>query len=389
VKFYKPPKKFFKMNNEISPDQYCKRRENILCWMAEEGIALAMFEDTEGRRDSTVSWLCGQPGDALLFLSLDGRAVLVPWDVNMAKIYAQADAIIPYSEFNRLPQNAIMGVARGLGIPNGCKIEVPANTPYPLFLQYAGELDNYDIICRERSTVSFAKFLQAVKDEQEIKIIRKAAEATSRLIDLLEKNARNGKIKTEADAALLIEAQARKLGCEGTGFATLAAGPQRSFAIHAFPSWTNAGFGGQGLSILDFGLKMRGYTTDVTMTFARDLNPRKEKMAARVEKAYQLALSMAYGGVETILIAAVVDAHFAKYKKTMPHALGHGIGLEEHGKPDIRNRDDNKWKLQPGMVFTLEPGLYDPALGGCRLENDILLTEAGPEVLTNSRVVRL
>ena len=377
------------MINEITFEQYRIRRENIICWMIEERIALVMFEDTESRRDSTVRWLCGHPGDALLFLSAEGDTLLVPWDVNLAKRYAQVDKIIPYGDFERLPCKAIMSAAKTLKVPHGQKIEVPANTPYPLFLQYAGELDYYDIICRERSTVSFAKYLQAKKDEHEILIMREAAQATNRLIDLLEKNVRNGKIKTEADAALMIEMQARKMGCEGTGFETLAAGPQRSFAIHAFPSWTNAAFGGPGLSILDFGLKLHGYTTDVTLTFAREPNPRQEKMISIVEKAYQLALSMAYPEVLTLDIAAVVDAFFARYKKTMPHALGHGIGLEEHGSPDIRNRADNKWTLLPGMVFTFEPGLYDPVLGGCRLENDILLTEVGPEILTNARIIRL
>ena len=73
----------------------------------------------------------------------------------------------------------------------------------------------------------------------------------------------------------------------------------------------------------------------------------------------------------------------------MPHGLGHGVGLEEHEYPIIRNRSDNVWVLQPGMIFTIEPGLYDPLYGGCRLENDILVTETGPEVLTTSRIIRL
>ncbi|MDR0323111.1 MAG: M24 family metallopeptidase, partial [Treponema sp.] len=53
------------------------------------------------------------------------------------------------------------------------------------------------------------------------------------------------------------------------------------------------------------------------------------------------------------------------------------------------NRGDNEWVLEPGMVFTIEPGLYDPLLGGCRLENDILVTETGHEVLTTARIIRL
>jgi Xaa-Pro dipeptidase len=73
----------------------------------------------------------------------------------------------------------------------------------------------------------------------------------------------------------------------------------------------------------------------------------------------------------------------------MPHGLGHGIGLEAHEAPVVGSRSDNVWILEPGMIITLEPGLYDPVHGGCRLENDVLITEGGAEVLTNSRIVRL
>ena len=360
-------------------------------WMSEEGVALVMLEDTETRRDQNIRWLTGHPGDALLFLSVDRKAVLVAWDINLAKLCAVQSPVMlaSYNDFDRQPRKAIKAVAQKLGIPTGSKIEIPSVTPYPAFLDYVGELTDYDILCRERgATTEFNRF-RAVKDEEEITITRKAAHITNELIDLLEKNVRNEKIKTEADAALLIEVEARKRGCEGTSFETLAAGPHRSFAIHAFPAWTCFPFGGQGLSILDFGVKFNGYCTDVTLTFARDLNSRQEKLVNLTEKAWKLAKSLTYNGTAARTIAAAVDALFAKSKKQMPHGLGHGVGLQEHEYPLIRNRSDNEWVLEPGMIFTIEPGLYDPQLGGCRLENDILMTEAGPEVLTTSRIIHL
>ncbi|MDR2371121.1 MAG: aminopeptidase P family protein [Treponema sp.] len=223
----------------------------------------------------------------------------------------------------------------------------------------------------------------------EIGIYRKAADITNSIIDLLEKNVRSGKIKTEADAARLIETESRKHGCEGTGFETLAAGPGRSFGIHAFPSCTGGDFGGQGLSILDFGVRCAGYTTDVTLTVANSPAAAQEKLLTLTEKAYRLGLSMVENGRPAREIASAVDGLFRKSKKTMPHGLGHGIGLKEHENPPLRNREDNGWILEPGMIFTLEPGLYDPVWGGCRLENDILITENGPEVLTKARIIRL
>jgi len=367
------------------------RFTKIWDWMAQEGVTLLMLEDTESRRDQNIRWLTGLPSDALLFLSLDRRAVLAAWDLNLAKFYAsQAPVMLAsYNDFDRQPCKAITAVAQNLGIPAGSKIEIPSVTPYPAFLDYVGELTNFDILCRENGAAAELRKFRSVKDEEEIAITRKAAAITNELIDLLEKNVRSEKIKTEADAALFIELECRKRGCEGTSFGTLSAGPERSFAIHAFPNWTCSPFGSKGLSILDFGVKFGGYCTDVTLTFARDLNPKQEKLVSLVEKAAKLALSMAHNGTAAKDIAAAVDALFTRSKKQMPHGLGHGIGLQEHEYPIIRNRSDNKWILEPGMIFTIEPGLYDPLLGGCRLENDILITETGAEVLTTARIIRL
>jgi Xaa-Pro dipeptidase len=78
----------------------------------------------------------------------------------------------------------------------------------------------------------------------------------------------------------------------------------------------------------------------------------------------------------------------------MPHSLGHGIGLDAHEAPLFRRTDsvggvENRQPLEPGMVFTVEPGLYDPEAGGVRLENDLLCTEEGTEVLTSARILDL
>lgn len=366
------------------------RRERLYDWMAREGVALAMFEDTEGRRDPSIRWLTGQPMDALLFLSVDKRAVLVPWDINMARLHADADAVVAYTEFERHPIKAMAAVADYLKTPHGSRLEIPSVTPYPLFLKYVEALGDFDVLCRNGGAADEAEALRAIKDEEELRIYREAAVITNEVIDLLEKEFSAGALKTEADVALFIEAAARSRGCEGTGFETLAAGPNRSFGIHAFPAYSAEPFGGPGLSILDFGLKYRGYTTDVTLTVAAGaLSKTQERMIALVEKAYALSLGLVQDGAPTREIALAVDAHFTKAKKAMPHALGHGIGLEAHEAPAIRTRADNEWRLAAGMVFTLEPGLYDPVLGGCRLENDIVLTDKGAEVLTRARIIRI
>jgi len=370
---------------------FTTRLEKIYDWMADEGIALVMLEDNEARRDQNIRWLTGHPCDALLFLSLERKAILVAWDINLAKLCAsQAPvALLPYEDYKCQPRKAIAAITQKLGIPTGSRIEIPSVTPYPVFLDYVGDLTNYDILCRGKGASAELRKLRAIKDLDELAIFAEAVTITNELIEVLEKNVQSGKIKTEADAALFIEIEARRRGCEGTSFETLAAGPERSFAIHAFPNWTNAPFGGQGLSILDFGVKHKGYCTDVTLTFARDLNPKQEKMVSLVEKASDLAISMSTNGTPAKNIAASVDAFFAKSRKQMPHGLGHGIGLQAHEYPLIKNSNDNEWVLEPGMLFTIEPGLYDPLLGGCRLEHDVVMTKEGAVIPTVSRVVRV
>jgi Xaa-Pro dipeptidase len=308
----------------------------------------------------------------------------------MAMLFAEADMVVPYGEFGRQPEKALHEAAERLNIPKTSRIEIPDITSYPRFLLFVEELADFDIICREGGVWTEIKKSRAVKDEDEIKLYRKVSALTDDIINHLEKYIRSGKLKTEAEVAFFIDSEGRKRGCEGTGFETIAAGPARSFGIHAFPSFTGEAFGGKGFSILDFGLKYAGYTSDVTLTFVGGpLAKSQEKMLSLTEKAYKLALSMVKNGVSARSIGMAVDAYFARYKKNMPHGLGHGIGLEAHEAPSIGSRADNEWVLEPGMIITIEPGLYDPVQGGCRLENDILITEKGAEVLTDSRIIWL
>jgi Xaa-Pro dipeptidase len=357
--------------------------------MEREEVALVMLEDAENRRDSNLRWLCGMPADSLLFLSAERKSLLVPWDINLAAQYAGSDFVRAYSDFDRLPARACKKAAEFFKIPPGSKIEFSPSTAYLRFLEYVKALAGFNVLCREDGLFAELERFRAVKDSVEIALCRKAAAITDALIEALLKQFRAGRLQTEVEAALFIEAECRKQGCEGTGFETLAAGPARSFAIHAFPSYTGENFGGKGLSILDFGVRYSGYTTDVSLTIARELSGKQEQLLALVEKAAAIAFSRAKPGAPTAAAAAAVDALFAEAGKVMPHALGHGLGLDPHEGPMIRNRIGNHWIFEPGMVIALEPGLYDPVLGGCRLENDILVTENGAEPLTNSRIVRL
>jgi Xaa-Pro dipeptidase len=367
-----------------------KRRADLARWMAGNNVQAVVFEDTEGRRSPAVRYYTNHPEDAILVINNKAEAVLCPWDENIAKQKAVIETIVPYTKYDRTAIKAVGALLKLLKVPEKSRVEIPSITPYPVFLRYVEAFPQYDILCKEEYTHHFAVEQRQVKDEYEISCARKAAEITNRIIDTIETQIKKGKIKTETDAALLIEKECRAAGCEGTSFATLAAGPSRSFGIHCFPNYTDAQFPADGLSILDFGVNYSGYASDVTLTFAKgELTEEQEKQIQLVEKAYDAALHLYEKGVPLRTPALKVDEIFAKAKRKMPHSLGHGMGLEIHEAPWIRAKTEPEKTFQTGMIASLEPGLYDPVIGGCRLENDILITDQGPEVLTRSRIIRI
>jgi Xaa-Pro dipeptidase len=180
------------------------------------------------------------------------------------------------------------------------------------------------------------------------------------------------------------------MGAEGMGFETLAAGPTRSFGIHAFPTFTAGPFANMGLSILDFGARFEGYTSDVTMSFVDEAIGLEQKtMIELVEEAHSIAIAACGPGVPFLKVATLVDDLFKKAGWSMPHSLGHGIGLDAHEAPALSMRALPNACMEPGQIITVEPGLYDSERGGVRLEDDVLITNNGAEVITHSRIVRL
>ena len=300
--------------------------------------------------------------------------------------------MIPFGKFDMNPVKAAKAALKLLEVPRGSRVEIPESTPYPLFLEYVDGLKDYEVVCRKEGIEGESANMRMIKDAYEIGLTRKACAIADRIANSIEKKVRAGQLKTEADVALFIEKEARKAGAEGTSFATIAAGPQRSCMIHAFPSYGAGEFGSEGLSILDFGVLYKGYASDMTLTFVRGpLSPLQEKMIAAVETAYSEALQLYKPGSSIRDAALKADEVFAQIDMKMPHGLGHGIGLAIHEAPFVRSRRDSRAyaEFERGMIVTLEPGLYSKEAGGVRLENDVLITDDGNEVLTHSRIVYL
>jgi len=370
-------------------------------WMTRNGIYAAVLEDFEHQRTSMVRWLSGHPMDSLLFLFSSGKSVLVPWDVNIARERSVAGEVIPYTEFRRSFKEAVLTVLKRSGVeaavsgPRGRRrVELAERTTHLRMQELRTDLPGADLVVCADGLEFFLSRARAVKETVEIASLERAAEITNELLEVIcarLEEARGRTVLTEIDLAQLIEREALARGAEGLGFETLAAGPSRSWAIHPFPACSAGPFGGDGLSILDFGIRVDGYTSDVTLTFAVGrLSPTQEKMIGLVEDAYQAGAEATRPKLSPEEPARRVQQIFSAAGWTMPHSLGHGIGLDAHEAPLLRSQGDNPDPLLlPGMIVTLEPGLYDPREGGVRWENDVLITETGSRILTTSRIVRI
>lgn len=370
---------------------YANRKAKLAAYLDENNTCACVFIDNEEHRDPAIRYYTGHSCDAVLIIFSDGYSILVPWDENLAKQNACYDKMIPFTRYKNNSIDAVKGVLN-IGYTHGVnsKVELPPYLPYLEYLHFIDALSNYDCRCKDDGCHQFTTNLRLQKDEYEIECTKEAGRIGDLIIDKIEDEIKKGQIKTEMDVALLIERECRLHGCEGTGFDTLAAGPSRSFAIHAFPNYTSSPWPADGLSILDFGVVYKGYTSDTTVTVAKGkLSEEQEKQLSLVQKAYDECLKY-YTTEHTIVEAAKkADAVFATAKRKMPHTLGHGIGLEIHEYPRVSTKTDSSLYFKPGMIITLEPGLYDPEIGGCRLENDVLIKENGNEVITHSRIIRL
>ncbi len=370
---------------------YSARKAKLFAYMNEHGITAVIFEDTEGRRSPSVRYFTGHPSDALFIACCDGQSFVIPWDENLAREKVVDCKILPYNKFGRKNTSAAKEILKSLKFKGKKKLEVSPETPYPLFLKYVDAMaeDDWDVICHENSVHDYVVKLRAQKDQYEIDCTKEAARVGDWIITEIERGIREGWLKKEMDVALFIESELRKNGCEHTGFDTLAAGPERSWAIHAFPGYTDAQWPGDGLSILDFGVVYEGYTSDTTLTVAKNLNAKQEELVQLVEKAAKEALPFYKAGEKIRHAGKAAEDVFAKADKVMPHTLGHGIGLEIHEFPRVSGSQPEELVFKPGMIVTLEPGLYDSKCGGVRLENDVLITETGNEVITHSKIIRI
>jgi len=221
--------------------------------------------------------------------------------------------------------------------------------------------------------------LRMVKSAAEIDRIRRSVETNSRAFELTVKRVRPG--MKEQDLAAELEYRMRRLGAEKPSFETIVAGGLRSALPHAQP--TAAPLKPGELVVVDMGAIENGYCSDMTRMLFLGAPTMKVKRTYRAVLEAQLA---AIDAVRPGATCSRVDAAARNVLKVCGldrafiHSTGHGLGLEIHEPPRIGKR--GKTRLQPGMAITIEPGVYLEDFGGIRIEDTVVVTEKGCEILT-------
>jgi Xaa-Pro aminopeptidase len=226
------------------------------------------------------------------------------------------------------------------------------------------------------------------KDSHEIATLREAALRLSGVANGTFEDVRRG--RTERDVALAIDNRLRRAGFSKPAFDTIVAAGPNAALPHAQPGERRLTEG--DLVVLDFGGVYDSYCVDLTRTVSvGPADTRAREVYNAVRNAHRLAIAAVAPGRSRFEIDAAARDTLDRYGlgEAFGHGTGHGLGIEVHEDPRISKRRPDvdarvtDEAVEAGMVFTIEPGAYLPGWGGVRIEDDVLVTEAGVEVLTD------
>ena len=218
-----------------------------------------------------------------------------------------------------------------------------------------------------------------IKSPAEIDCIRRSVNTNSAAFEAASRKIRPG--MSESDLAAEIEYQMRRRGAERPSFETIVASGERSALPHARPEAHR--FRDHEVILIDMGSMQNGYASDMTrMVFLGKPDPKIRQMYQAVLQAQLAAIAMVCAGVTAKKVdrAARDVLKSEGLDKEFVHSTGHGLGLEIHEPPKLGKKE--KVRLEAGMVVTIEPGAYVKGLGGIRIEDTVLVTKNGCEVLT-------
>lgn len=221
--------------------------------------------------------------------------------------------------------------------------------------------------------------MRVVKDEDEIAIIRRAAEMADYGVQVGVEALQEG--ITEMEVLAKIEYELKKKGIREMSFSTMVLFGEKSGHPHGNPGARKLQSG--DLVLFDLGVVLDGYTSDITRTVVyKEVSEEQKSIYNTVLKAQLASLEVSKPGrrIGDLDQAARDTITDAGYGDLFPHRIGHGLGINVHEFPSMSHLNDDL--LKEGMTYTIEPGIYNPDVGGVRIEDDVLVTKDGYETLT-------
>ena len=316
---------------------------------------------------ANVRYLTGlASSNAAVLVEPDGTATLFA-DFRYAARGREVEGVT----FVEVPRNLLASLAEQL---SGRRIAFEeANLPY------AGYRVLADAGVEAVPTAGLVESLRAVKDEEEIAIMRRAGALSDLLFQGLSQQRFSG--RTERELVWWVERSLREAGAENVSFPTVVAAGETATSPHAEPGDRTIEEG--VLVVVDAGCVVDGYCSDCTRTFATG------ELPAELREIYDVCLEAelraldeirpGMGGREADATARQVIEE-AGYGERFGHGLGHGLGLLVHEAPSLRPESADT--LEPGQVFSIEPGIYLSGRAGVRIEDLVVLRDDGPERLT-------
>lgn len=318
-------------------------------------------------RPENLRWLAGYTGEGCLFITKDAHALLTDFRYYEQMRRQSPDWSLVEVKSGRSYPALLAGLIRGHNAKT-----VAVETDYLTYDDYRALAE----AAPEAELIPLAglpEALREIKDEAELASIRRAAAiASDAFVNLLPRIHAG---MTEKQVQRMLEFEMLELGSEGVAFDTIAAAGLNGALPHATPSDHVIANG--ELLTLDFGATVDGYRSDMTRTVGfGKIGPELRAIYETVQTAQQMGLdALAVGKTCGEIDKVARDYIDARYPGAFGHSLGHGVGLFIHEQPRVSS--GNTAVLKCGHVVTVEPGVYIPGLGGCRIEDTVIMTADG------------
>ena len=320
-----------------------------------------------------VRYLTGYAGsNGLVVIATDGASFITDF-----RYVTAAEPIGEFMDVRMAEREAVRYAAENLAelAPGAARVGVEASNLTLAAHRIVSETATAELV----PTTGIVERLREVKDAEELDAVRRSAALIAPVYEELAAEGLEG--RRELDVAWRVRELFHEQGAEGLSFDTIVASHERGAMPHADPS--EAAIGSGTLVTIDLGCILDGYCSDCTRTFATGDPPEElleiYDICLRAQEAAMEAVRPGAGGREVDAVARDIIAD-AGYGDRFGHGLGHGVGLDVHEGPRLGTRSDAT--LEPGMVVTVEPGIYLPGQGGVRIEDLVIVTEDGCERLT-------